>query len=187
MLRKVAISILLLAGLVSWCTAQNLGDAAREARKNKRASSSSSRVYTNESVSTGRPYAGSVSGTAEAAAETPSADKKSTDAESKKTEGSDAALEEDKKKTADELKTKLNDARSELGRLQRELDIMQRENRLRTAQFYADAGARLRDEKKYAEQERQNHTDLTAKQRAVADQQKIVDDLQEQARRLGTR
>ncbi len=189
MIRRLALSILLIAGFSSLCLAQSLGDAAREARKNKRPSSSSSRVYTNETVS-GSGYRGSVSttGTAtDADANSKEPEKKEAgDGAAKPAEG-DAASEEERKKAAEELKTKLLDAQKELSQLQRELDVMQRENRMRTAQFYADAGARLRDEKKYAEEDRQTQSNLAAKQKAVADRQQVVNDLQEQMRRLGLR
>jgi hypothetical protein len=188
MFRRIAISILSIVVLSAFGAAQSLADAAREARKNKRTSSPSKGVYTNESLSPGTSSASTTAGASTTTTEAePSSEKKASSSENAKSGEGDAASEDEKKKATDELRTKLAEAQKELTQVQRELDLMQRENRMRTAQFYADAGARLRDEKKYADEDRQNQASLAAKQKAVADAQKIVNDLQEQMRRLGVR
>jgi hypothetical protein len=51
--------------------------------------------------------------------------------------------------------------------------------------FYADAGARLRDEKKYAEDDRKYQADIANKQKAIADGKATLDKLREEARRAG--
>jgi hypothetical protein len=70
--------------------------------------------------------------------------------------------------------------------LSRELDVLQREYRLRAAAFYADAGNRLRDAGAWDKEDAQYKQQIAAKQKAVDDAKKQLDDLQEQARKAPT-
>src|SRR5262245_15551247 len=110
MIRRLALYTLLLAGFSSLCVAQSLGDAARQARKNKRITSSSSeRVYTNESVGgpsstpSSSTTANTDAATSSADATAPSADGATSDKapaaeKSAKPAEGEGASDEDKKK-----------------------------------------------------------------------------------------
>ncbi|MCU1307910.1 MAG: hypothetical protein JWN45_2605 [Acidobacteriaceae bacterium] len=159
-------------------SAQTLADAARAAQKNKRTTSATEKVYTNDSLGF-HPGSGDTSKDAKK-----SDDKARADSKSDRDDESSSAAD-DKKKAAEELKTKYEKQKSELTQLQRELDVMERENRLRGATFYADAGNRLRDEKKYAEDDRKYQSDVAAKKKAIADGNAALDKMKEEGRKTG--
>lgn len=184
MLRSL-IFVLLLASLAA---AQSLGDAARAARANKqKASRPKERVVTNESLEMlrGKMSDASVKTTADASASAETKPGDAADKDKAKAESKDeaAAADEKKKQLADDTAK----AKAELEQLTRELDVLQRENRLRAATYYADAGNRLRDEKKYAEDDRRYQQDIQSKQSAIAAAKAKLDDLNEQARKMGSR
>jgi len=174
--------ILIVAGAVAslvlgTASAQTLADAARaQQKKNKRTGSATGKVYTNDSLG--------FQGKGDGASKSSNDDSKNADSDSKSDKkADDASSAEDKKKEADELKANVEKQKSELAQLQRELDLLQRENRLRGASFYADAGTRLRDEKKFADDDRKYQTDIANKNKAIADCQAKLDKLREEARR----
>ena len=69
--------------------------------------------------------------------------------------------------------------------LQRELDVLQRENRLRASSYYGDAGSRLRNPGKYAEDDRQYRDNIAAKQKAIDDAKTELENMKEAARKAG--
>jgi hypothetical protein len=156
-------------------SAQTLADAAKAAQKKKRTSSATEKVYTNDSL-------GFHPGSDSTKDAKKSDDKTDAKADSKE---DDSSAADDKKKAAEELKTKYEKQKSELTQLQRELDVMERENRLRGATFYADAGNRLRDEKKYAEDDRKYQSDVAAKKKAIADANAALDKMKDEGRKTG--
>ncbi len=179
-MKRLLISFALLTFAATVALAQDtLADAAR-AQQAKKKTTQASHVYTNESMEFHpAPADATPKSDAKAADKKDSADATAgTDAEAP-----DAAA--DKKKAADALKEKYSKQQAELTQLQRELDVMVRENRLRAAQYYADAGAKLRDSAKYAADDRKYQADLAAKQKAIADVQASLDKIREEARRSG--
>jgi chromosome segregation ATPase len=184
MIRKIILPIVacaLLAGIAA--AQQSLADAAREARKNKRTTSNTNRVFTNDSLGISASASSAASSApASASAETPAS---ANGTAAPKGDAAKQETEDDKQKAADEAKAKIEKAKAELAQLQRELDVLQRENRLRGAAFYADAGNRLRDERKFAEEDRKYQADIAAKQKAIANQQATLERLRDEARRAG--
>jgi hypothetical protein len=158
--------------------AQTLADRARELRKDKRTPSANEKVFTNETLNL-RP-APSISEKTENGKD---AKKDAADAEGD--EEKTLTPDEEKAKTAADYKDKIEKAKGELATVQRELDIAQRENRLRVAQYYSDAGNKLRDEKKFADEERRNQADIADKQKKLADTQATIERLRSEARRAG--
>jgi hypothetical protein len=67
----------------------------------------------------------------------------------------------------------------------RELDVANREYRLRAAAFYADAGNRLRNSTAWDKEDSQYKDQIAAKQKTLDDAKKMLDDMQEQARKAG--
>lgn len=175
---KLRLAIFLIAAIVAALPAagQTLADRARELRKQKRTPAANEKVYTNESLSL-RP-APSITETKPSDAKdakTPAAD-----------EGEDApSPEEEKAALAADFRARITKAQGELATLQREVNIAQRENQIQTAQFYADAGNRLRDERKFAEEQKRIIADLQDKQRKITETQALIEQLRDQARRAG--
>jgi len=170
------------AAVLLLCTAtlsgQTLADSARAAQKNKRTNTATNKVYTNESLGAHAPN----DAPAKSADDAKKSDK--ADAKSDK-DADDTDPAEAKKKAADELKQKYEKQKAELATLQRELDIAERENKLRGATFYADAGNRLRNEQKYAEDDRKYQADVANKKKAIADGNAALDKMKEEGRRTG--
>ena len=169
-------SIVFLFTLVTSAAAQTtVADVAREYRKGK---SSNARVMTNESLalksaSSDSSMVAASSGSAASQPEAKPADKAVDD------------TAEGKQKLAEEFKGKIEAKKSEIAQLQRELDVSVRENKLRAATFYADAGNRLRDSQKYADDDKKYQAELAQKQRAIADAQQALEKVRDEARRAG--
>jgi hypothetical protein len=190
--------------LVGTAMSQSLADQAKAVRQQSK--KSATKVYTEddlpsvpESKMAEESHAAEATATnAEAAKEAPSADTASGDADKKDDAASDANKEDEaaaKEKEeaakvaaeaqANDLKAKVSDKQEEVKSLEKELDLMQRENKLRQASYYGDAGTQLRDQKKWADEQRQYQTDLEAKQKALAEAKEKLDDTREQARKSG--
>jgi hypothetical protein len=190
--------------LVGTAMSQSLADQAKAARQQPK--KSATKVYTEDDLPSvpeskmaeGSHAAEATATNAEAAKEAPSADAASGDADKKDDAASDATKEDDaaaKEKEeaakaaaeaqANDLKAKVSDKQEEVKSLEKELDLMQRENKLRQASYYGDAGNQLRDQKKWADEQRQYQTDLEAKQKALAEAKEKLDDTREQARKSG--
>ena len=159
--------------------AQTLADRARELRKEKRTPSANEKVYTNETLSLrSAPSMG------EKATDTKGADAKAAAKdEGDEDAGPKATPDEEKSQLAADYKNKIEKAKAELATLQRELEIATREQKLRTAQFYADAGNRLRNESKFVDDERKTQAEMAEKQKKIADTQALVESLRADARR----
>jgi hypothetical protein len=160
-------------------SAQTLADSARAAQKNKRTNTATNKVYTNESLGAHAPNDAPAKSDDDAKKSDAKADAKSD----KDADEPDAA--EAKKKAAEDLKQRYEKQKAELATLQRELDIAERENRLRGATFYADAGNRLRNEQKYAEDDRKYQADVATKKKAIADGTAALDKMKEEGRKTG--
>lgn len=175
---KNKIALMLVAALVCLlpAAAQTLADRARELRKEKRTPSTNEKVYTNETMHL-RP--------APSISDTDGKNGKKAAAEETDTDEKQATPDEEKAKLAADYKDKIEKAKSELATLQRELEINQRENRLRVAQFYSDAGNKLRNEKAFADEQAKNQAELTEKQKKIADTQASLEKLRSEARRAG--
>ncbi len=191
--------------LVGTAMSQSLADQAKAARQQPK--KSATKVYTEDdlpSVPASRMAeeshaAEATAANAEAEKEAPAADAASGDADKKDDAGaSDATKEDDAaakeqaakdkeaaEADAKEWKSKVEDQQQQINSLEKEVDLMQRENKLRQASYYGDAGNQLRDQKKWADEQRQYQTDLEAKQKALADAKEKLDDTREQARKSG--
>jgi hypothetical protein len=182
--------------LVTLAGAQSepLGDYARSIRKNDK--KEAGKKYDNDNLPTNDKISivgsaaatqedtnpGSTSDTGAAktedssAAATPDSQAQGT---AKKVDGADAA------KADDQWKQKFADQKSKVDLLTRELDVAQREYRLRAAAFYADAGARLRNQGSWDKEDAQYKQQIAQKQKAVDDARKALDNLKEQGRKSG--
>jgi hypothetical protein len=159
--------------IVSCAGAQeSLGAVARQQRESKKPSSA--KVYTNDDI---------------APATLPAAAPATTEA-AEKSEKAEPAAEpkaDDKTKRAADFKVRVDEQKKVITQLERELDVAQREYRLKVAVYYSDVGNNLRDSKKWAEQDRQQRAEIEGKQKAINEAKQKLADMQEQARKAGTR
>jgi len=162
---------------------ESLADVARKARDSKRnTSSASEKVFTNDNLSL------KSASESQAKAKSDGSDDKA--ASQDKPEGSDESKAESTDENAREKmiadwKARIDKQKNDIELLKRELDVAERENRLRAATFYADAGNRLRDEKKYAEDDRKYKADIDSKKQKIADEEKKLEQMRDDARRAG--
>jgi len=159
---------------------QSLGDAARQARKNKPAEPTT-KVITNDDF--GRPWVSLQSDTSNTAAKSDAdkdADKDKENAKEKQKTGVEQQAELDK-----QWRARITAQNEKISLLQRELDVLQRENRQRATNYYGDAGNRLRNPGKYAEDDRQYRDNISAKQKELDDAKTELDNMREQARKAG--
>jgi len=178
MTKRIAMFLVACLWLALPLAAQTLADRARELRQQKRTPAANEKVYTNESLSL-RPA--------------PSISEKTSDTKADASKKEDAADGDEEEKTPDEKKAEvaakyrddIQKAQGELATLQRELDIASRENKLRVAQFYADAGNRLRDEKKFVEEQNKTLSDIADKQKRIGEVTATLERLRSEARRAG--
>ncbi len=180
----IVILLALAVTLTVSAVAQSLGDLAREQRKKKGPASPTTKVYTNDNL----PRTTSLTivsgpGGSEAAAE-PASSQPASRGAAASGKGETAAAADPAAAEA-EWRARIGEQKSSVASLERELDLLQRENRLQGASFYADAGTRLRDEAKFAEQQRKFQADIAAKQQELEAAKQKLEDLREELRRAG--
>lgn len=180
---RVALVLTLLALFLGTAGGQSLGEAARKARKNKPAPSPAQRVYTNDNLPTNAPISVmSGSGVNAPAAQ----DSKSSNATASTASAKSAGPSgEDDKKEQDEWRRKFAEQKEKIQLLEREVGVLEREYRLQVAVFYADAGARLRDDRKFADADRQYKANIETKKRDLASAKQQLEDMREEARKAG--
>lgn len=181
-------------------TSDNLGDYARQVRKQKAQEAPAAKKFDNDNLPAADKL--SVVGQAPAPDADASADKGNATQDSKADattaakpdagQNQAAAKEPTAKDAADEKQKaneawqkKIQTAQSQIDLLTRELDLLNGEYRMRAAAFYADAGNRLRNSTSWDKEDAQYKDQIAAKQKALDDAKKSLDDLQEEARKAG--
>lgn len=91
------------------------------------------------------------------------------------------------KNPANEWQSKIAEQKKQVADLEHEIDLMQREEQLRVAQLYWDAGNRLRDDKKWNEDEQKYKDTLAEKNDKLTAAREKLDQMQEDARKAGAR
>jgi hypothetical protein len=186
-------------------TNDNLGDYARQVRKQKAQAAPAVKKFDNDNLPANDKL--SVVGQAPAPAADASTDKGDGAADAKAADGT-AKPEQaaagasaagapgasqqpakdpiaDKQKSDQEWQKKIQTAQGQIDAANHELDLLNREYRLRAAAFYADAGNRLRNEGSWDKEDVQFKDQIADKQKAVEAAKKALDDMQEQARKSG--
>ena len=178
MKRTLYASVLGLFVLVSGlAVAQDLGALARQQRQQKKPSAK--RVYTNDDIASAplpEPAAPPTDANAEAK---PDAKPEAKAAAPK------ASPADDKAKAAAALQKQAEGIKAEIAALTRELTVADRENKLRVANYYADAGNSLRDPKKFQDEQRATQAEIDGKQKAIDAAKAKLDALVEQGRKEG--
>lgn len=179
------LTVLVLSAAAVAQQSQSLGDVARKARAQQQ-KNSASMTFDQDNM---HAPSGVVSTVGPEKPESESTDK-SADNKDQEAKSSDAKSDDKDKKPQEKAKSddwaqKIEGQKKEIATLQRELDILQREQRLRAAAFYGDAGTQLRDQKKFADDSRNEQEQIDTKKQALDAAQQKLADLQEQARKAG--
>jgi hypothetical protein len=152
--------------------AQSLGDVARQVRKNKAETTTTSRHFDNDNLPTNDSL--SVVGpppTAEPGIDAPPANNASSPAA-------------EKQKAADAWQKKVTDEKQKVDALKHEIELDQREMRLRAAAQYTDPSISVRDVN-WMKDDAKYRSDLDQKQKQLADAQKQMDDTQDEGHKAG--
>jgi hypothetical protein len=169
-IRYAAFAALLLGTSVLF--AQSLGEVARQVRKNKAETTTTSRHFDNDNLPTGDNL--SVVGPPPT----------SGDASSEPAPNNASTAAADKQKASDAWQKKVTDEKQKIDALKHEIDIDQREMRLRAAAQYTDPTIAARNVN-WTKDDDKVHNDLDQKQKALADAQKEMDDMQDQGHKAG--
>ena len=164
----MAIVLLILVSFAALASGQSLGDVARQQKGTPK--KKAAKVYTNDDIPSVAPTP--------SASETPASS-------TAKTQKKDAEATQDSKKRAEDYKARIASAKTKVADLEHEIDLMQREQKLRAAVYFSDAGNRLRDDKKWADEERRFSTSLAAKQSDLQVSKQKLEALQDEARKAG--
>jgi hypothetical protein len=194
----------LTVSLAAGQNSDNLGDYARQVRKQKAQAAPAAKTFDNDNMpkvdklsvvgqappaDEAAPTDTATNGGQQAAAENaPAAGADvSAQAQPKENASVDSAKEEQaaKQKMYKDWQSKIHDQRDKIDLMTRELDVANREYRLRAASFYADAGNRLRNSAAWDKEDTQYKDQIAAKQKALDDAKAALDHLQEQARKAG--
>ena len=170
---SVLASLIVLTGMA--VAQEDLGALARQQRAQKKPTAK--KVYTNDDF-TSQPAPAPEPATTDAKPAT------ATDAKADATKPK-ASPAEDKARAEAALQAKVNAQKAEIATLSRELDIADRENRLRVANYYADAGNSLRDPRKFQDEQRAKEAEIADKKKAIEDAKSKLADLIEQGRKTG--
>ena len=177
---------LIIAFLAVNAAAQSVADAARANRAHKKPNPSA-QVIDNDVIPS------IISQSPETTVSTSNASAAASESAAPAAAGKEDAKDADKDKKTDAQgkadpeawKKKIADQKKEIAQLQRELDVVEREARLRAAAYYADAGVQLRDQARFAEDNRKEQAEIDTKKQALADAKQKLEQTQEDARKAG--
>ncbi len=80
---------------------------------------------------------------------------------------------------------KITGQQKQIELLQREFDVLQREYQIRTAEFFADAGNRLRNQAAWDQQDQKYKEQIGEKQKAIEEAKQKLSEMEEEARKAG--
>jgi hypothetical protein len=161
----------------------SLGDAARQARKNK-PPEPTTKVITNEDLGESAPVR-TEGDSKDADSAKANADSGKNDTSAKKSEKSETLSADDQAKLDKEWQEKIAAQKDQISLLERELDVLQHENQLRASNYYGDAGTRLRDPQKYADDDRKSREKIDEKQKAIDEAKSKLEQMKDDARKAG--
>jgi len=185
----LAVSAVVLASAIGAAAqSESLGDQARAVRKEKRPPAKKS--YTNDNL----PTAASISvvgplaeSSEEKLAAKPPEEKPKPEGQQNPVQKENKASENEKREPQDEQewRDQIAGQNKKISDLEHELDLLQREYKLMVADYYADAGTQLRDQKKWTDEDAKYRADIAAKQKQVEEAKTQLQDMEEQARKAG--
>ena len=188
----LAVSVVMLASAtLAAAQSESLGDYARAARKEKRPAAKL--VYTNDNLPTNTTISvvGPPPATEEKLAEENPAAKSSEEKPAPKEtkEAKEATVSKPSETPAPGSEQPSQDQfaaqKKTVADLAHELDLLQREFKLQVANYYADAGNELRDQKNWLDQEAKFKSDIADKQKQLDDAKAQLQEMEEAARKAG--
>jgi predicted RNase H-like nuclease (RuvC/YqgF family) len=173
-------AVILVSAMGAGAQSQSLGDYARALRKEKRPPAK--QVYTNDNLPTSASIS-VVGPPAASAEEKPAA--KPPEAKEKQAEKPGKTSEEQAPQDEQGWRDAISAQKKKVADLEHELDLLQREYKLQIADYYADAGTQMRDQRKWEQDDAKYQADIAQKQKQIQEAQAQLQDLKEQARKAG--
>ncbi len=163
----------LVLGLAAAAGAQedSLGDYARKQKSAQKPASPNAKVWTNDDIAS-----------VPAVPEAKPADSKD---KSKDAKDKDKDKSADKEKLAAEWKDKIAKQKDKIAETQRAIDVIQREYKLRSIEWYTQAGNALLDPKKWYDQQQKYEKEIADRQKELADQQAELEKMRDEIRKAG--
>lgn len=155
----------------------SVADVARQTRQQK---GTPRRTFTNDDL----PHDGVVNVGGNSSAPEPS-DQPAVESSKPSTEQQPDKAAPAQKNPAKEWQGKIADQKKQVADIEHEIDLMQREEQLRVAKLYWDAGNRLRDDKKWSDDEQKYKDTLAEKNEKLQAAREKLDQIQEEARKAG--
>jgi hypothetical protein len=167
----------------------SLGNYARALKKDKKQQAAKHFDNDNLPREDKLSVVGSSDSADSSAANTPDQQTASADSKSTAKSGNPAVTPgetpEQRQQVYDLWKQKLSSQQSEIDLLSRELDVEQREYKMRAAEFYSDAGERLRNQAAWDKADADYKSEIADKQKVLDEAKQKLGDMQEDARRAG--
>ena len=155
----------------------SVADVARQTKQQK---GTPRRTFTNDDL----PHDGVVNVGGNSSAPEPS-DQPAVESSKPSTEQQPDKATAAQKNPAKEWQARIADQKKQVADLEHEIDLMQREEQLRVAQLYWDAGNRLRDDKKWTDDEQKYKDTLAEKNEKLTAAREKLDHMQDEARKAG--
>ncbi len=168
----VALLLALTAGV---CAQEvSLGDYARKQREQQKPASPTTKVYTNDDIASAP-----VAAAKDTSAEDKSKDKKAAASKEEKTKAEEMA------KQADEFKQRVGEQKAKIAEIQRNIEVSNREYKLRTVDWYTNAGNALLDPKKYKDMGDAHDKEIADLQKQLADANAALDKIRDEIKAAG--
>ena len=178
--------VLTLVLLVSpFAFSQSLGEIARQNREIKR--KPAARVYTNDDIASRPAEMAQASNKSDDNANTAEKDSKDkSDSEDKAgVQKTDNDSDEATQKKWEQYKSRIADQKAKIDLLQRELEVAKRQNEIQMTEYYADAGARLRNPEYFSQQMTKYQNTVDAKTKAIQDANNVLESIRDEGRKAG--
>lgn len=181
----MACAVLVLASAALAAAQEPLGDVARKERA--RPKPQAAKVVTNEDIpSAPTPvFAADASATDTKKTAEADADKADGDKDADAKDKNEPLSAQEKIKEMEAWKSKIAAQEGKVQGLDQAVTQIDRDYRLRMSAYYADLGLRLRDEAKWADEEKKYHEDIAAKEKERDAERTKLEDMKDAARRAG--
>jgi hypothetical protein len=160
-----------------------LGDVARKERA--RPKPQAAKVVTDEDIPSATSAAPAGDASATDKKKTSDADKADGDKDADAKDKDSPQTAQEKIKEMEAWKSKIAAQEGKVQALDQAVTQIDRDYRLRMSAFYADLGLRLRDEAKWADEEKKYHEDIAAKEKERDAERTKLEDMKDAARRAG--
>jgi len=165
----------LVIGVASSWAQDSLGDYARKQREKQKPAAPNTKVWTNDDIASVAPAGTDTAQKSEEKAA------KGKDAKDKK-EGSAA---EQNAQAAEAFKARVAEQKAKIADIERNLEVAQREYKLRSIDWYTNAGNALLDPKKWHDQEEKYQKEIADRQKQLADERAKLDQIRDEIRKAG--